>query len=54
MTGMAVMAETARTEPNYSKTAAMLLAACREFYKQPENEQAYLESTKNGRNEKDR
>ena len=55
MTGsLALKAETARTEPNYSKTAAMLLAACREFYGKPENEQAYTEWKKNGQNKKER
>ena len=55
MTGsLALKAETARTEPNYSKTAAMLLAACREFYGKQENEQAYTEWKKNGQNKKDR
>ena len=55
MTGsLAVIGKTAQTAPNYSKTAAMLLAACREYFKTPENEQAYLERKKNGQNEKDR
>lgn len=52
---MKITAETARAEPDYSRTAAMLLEACREFYSKPENEQAYLDWKKTGRNnQKDR
>ena len=36
--------------PNYRKTAAELLKACREFYQNPENEKAFQE-WKKGRNE---
>ena len=55
MTGsLALKAETAQTAPNYSKTAAMLLEACREYFKTPENEQAYLDWKKNGRNKEER
>ena len=43
-----VSCETARTEPDYQKTAAMLLNACRMFFREPENEQTYLD-WKNGR-----
>ena len=51
---LTITAETARAEPDYSKTAAMLLAACREWYKSPENEQAYTDWKKNGRNKNKR
>ena len=32
-----------RTEPKYKASAAMLLARCRAFYEDPENEKAYQE-----------
>lgn len=51
---LAVIGKTAQTKPNYNKTAAMLLAACREYFKEPANEQAYLEWKKHGQNKKDR
>ena len=54
MKRLKVIAETARAEPNYKATAAALLAACREFYRQQENEQAYTDWKKNGRNKKER
>ena len=43
MTQMAITAETAKTKPNYRKTAAALLERCRLFYEDPENERAYQE-----------
>ena len=30
-------------KPNYKKTAVQMLARCREFYQDPENERAYQE-----------
>ena len=54
MTEMRITAEAARTEPKYKTTAPALLAACREWYKSPENEQAYLDWMKTGRNKKER
>ena len=54
MPEMRITVETARTEPNYRPLARALLDACREWYKNPENMQAYLDWKKNGRNEKDR
>ena len=32
-----------KEKPKYSKTAAELLAKCREFYQDPENEKAFQE-----------
>ena len=43
MTEMAITARTAKEKPNYRKTAAALLEACRLFYQDPENERAYQE-----------
>ena len=40
---MTITAREAKEKPNHKKTAAALLARCREFYQDPENEQAYLE-----------
>ena len=37
--------------PDFKKTAAELLARCREFYKNPENEKAFQEWLKKGRDE---
>ena len=54
MMEMRITAEAARTEPKYKTTAPALLAACREFYRQQENEQAYTDWKKNGRNKKER
>ena len=36
-------AERAETKPKYDTLAAELLAGCREFYKDPENEKAFRE-----------
>jgi hypothetical protein len=54
MTEMAITARKARTEPKYKATAAALLERCREFYQDPENEQAFQEwkAGKDGKNEK--
>ena len=54
MTEMAITARTAKTEPNYRKTAAALLQRCRDFYADPENERAYQEwkARKEEQNEK--
>ena len=43
MEELRVIAREAATKPNYRKTAAELLARCREFYQDPENERAYQE-----------
>ena len=40
---MRIICRTATTAPDYSKTAAELLARCREFYQDPENERAFQE-----------
>ena len=53
MEELRVIAREAATKPNYRKTAAELLARCREFYQDPENERAYQEwkRQRSGRNE---
>ena len=38
-----ITARTVKDKPKYKKTAAALLARCREFYQDPENERAYQE-----------
>ena len=38
-----VIAARAKVKPNYGRTAAELLAACRAFYEDPENEKKYQE-----------
>lgn len=43
MNQMAITARTAKEKPNYRKTAAALLEACRLFYQDQENERAYQE-----------
>lgn len=43
MKDFAVTVRTAEEKPNYRKTAAELLARCREFYQDPENEKAFRE-----------
>ena len=43
MTEIRICAEMAQTEPKYKASAATLLISCREFYKEPENEEAYQE-----------
>lgn len=49
-----ITARTVKDKPKYKKTAAALLARCREFYKDPENERAYQEwkARKEGQYEK--
>ena len=47
MTEIRICAERAQTEPKYRASAAMLLMSCREFYKEPENEEAYKEWKRN-------
>ena len=43
MTELQITARAVKDKPNYKKTAAALLARCREFYPDPENERAYQE-----------
>lgn len=43
MEEMRITARAAATKPNYRKTAAELLARCREFYQDPENEREFQE-----------
>ena len=38
-----VTIEICEKKPDYSKTAGMLLTACRNFYGKPENEKAFRE-----------
>lgn len=51
MTELTVSAREATTKPDYRKTAAELLKRCREFYQNPENENAFQEwkKTREGR-----
>ena len=53
MNDLKITARTAKDKPKYKKTAAELLARCREFYQNPENERAYQEwkARKEGRHE---
>ena len=41
MSEITISVTKAMTDPQYAKTAAGLLAACRTFYQEPENEEAY-------------
>ena len=43
MKEMAITMSTAKTPPDYRKTAGMVLDACRDFYKEPKNEKAFQE-----------
>ena len=43
MVEMKIIAIRAKTKPNYKRMAPILLALCREFYQDPENEKAYQE-----------
>ena len=43
MTEMRITAVSSGKAPDYSRTAGLLLTACREFFKDPENEKAYRE-----------
>ena len=54
MNQMAITARTAKEKPNYRKTAAALMEACRLFYQDPENEKAYQEwkAERSGQHEK--
>lgn len=47
-TGLQVSAKRAEEKPQYGKTAAELLKACRAFYEDPENEKAFREWQKDG------
>lgn len=38
-----ITARSSGKKPNYKKTAVQMLARCREFYQDPENERAYQE-----------
>ena len=42
MKEMAINMSMAKTVPNYRKTAGLVLDACRDFYKEPENMKAFL------------
>lgn len=54
MTELQITTRAVKEKPNYRKTAAALLARCREFYQDPENERAYQEwkARKEGQHEK--
>lgn len=54
MTELRIIAEAVKQTPDYSKTAAQLLTACRNFYQDPENEKRFQEWMKQrgGKNEK--
>ena len=43
MTELRIIAEAKKQAPDYSRTAGQLLAACRSFYQDPENEKKYQE-----------
>ena len=43
MTELKVIATAVKKAPDYRKTAPALLAACRKFYENPENEKAFRE-----------
>ena len=43
MNEMKITVRNGTKKPDYRKTAAELLARCREFYQDPENERAYQE-----------
>lgn len=49
MSETTISATRATTAPQYEKTAATLLEACRTFYRNPENEKAYQEWKKSRR-----
>lgn len=54
MTELRIIAEAKKQAPDYSRTAGQLLAACRSFYQDPENEKKYQEwkRRRSGKNEK--
>ena len=41
--GLMITVRSVKDKPKYKKTAAALLARCREFYQDPENERAFRE-----------
>ena len=43
MTDLRITARASGKKPDYRKTAVQMLARCREFYQDPENERAYQE-----------
>lgn len=43
-----ISCETAKTEPKYKTSAAGLLTACREFYQDSKNEEAFREWKRTG------
>lgn len=49
MAELRIIAEAKKQAPDYSRTAAQLLAACRSFYQDPENEKKYQEWKKRQR-----
>lgn len=53
MTGARIEAVMTTARPDYRKTAAELLARCRTFYEDPENEKAY-QAWKEEQKKKDR
>ena len=46
---MTVISAEARKKPDYKMTAGMLLTACREFFKNPENEEEFQKWMRTGR-----
>ena len=52
MSETTITATRAMTAPQYAKTAAGLLEACRAFYREPENEAAFQEWMKQRREAK--
>ena len=54
MDELRITARSIKDKPKYKKTAAALLARCRGFYQDPENERAYQEwkARKEGQHEK--
>jgi hypothetical protein len=48
---MTIEAERATTRPDYTKTAAEILSACRAWYSEPENEEEYKRSGKRWKRE---
>ena len=54
MNEMPIILETAPSRINYLKTSGLILTACRNFYKAPENEKAFQEwkGKRSGKNER--
>ena len=50
MSEITISATRATTAPQYEKTAATLLEACRTFYRNPENEEAFRKWKEEKRN----